>query len=133
MHKQVEIQDLGIPTGDPVQPGSPLPGWACLARVFCCFSSVSFIKVSQQSTLTVFVRNICTSTKFGLKSNVFILRFQWGSSGGGEISAIWWASVPLVNCCYKNSILRRFSGRGAGGGTLKAPDGGQANRLTTQK
>ena len=52
---------------------------------------------------------------------------------GGEISAIWWASVPLVNCCYKNSILRRFSGRGAGGGTLKAPDGGQANRLTTQK
>ena len=94
-----------------------------------------FIKkpLSQQSTLTVFVRNICTSTKFGLKSNVFILRFQWGSSGGGEISAIWWASVPLVNCCYKNSILRRFSGRGAGGGTLKAPDGGQANRLTTQK
>ena len=27
----------------------------------------------------------------------------------------------------------RFSGREAGGGTLKAPEGGQANRLTTQK
>ncbi len=40
--------------------------------------------LSQQSTLTVFVRNICTSTKFGLKSNVFILRFQLGSSGGGR-------------------------------------------------
>ncbi len=29
------------------------------------------------------MRNICTSTKFGLKSTVLILRFQWGSPGGG--------------------------------------------------